>query len=342
VIAAPVLAVTRADIRSARARLGSPVVFVATMGALHAGHRSLLRRAARMAMPDGAVVVSIFVNPRQFGPGEDLDRYPRTLEADLALCAEEGAAVVFAPAAMEMYPAEQLVTVDPGPMGQVLEGEFRPGFFGGVLTIVLKLFQLVQPDIAVFGEKDAQQLALVRRMAADLNLGIQVASVPTFRDEDGLATSSRNRYLSAAERSVALALPAALDAGRAKAAEGPQAVLAAAREVLDRAGAAERVPGVAPRAQPGDGLPSQRGDGGLPGDHPDRSLPGDRPDGRPVRPPLTADYLALVDPRTFAPVRSGYTGPAVLAVAARVGTTRLIDNVTLEFIQSAAGTEWRR
>jgi pantoate--beta-alanine ligase len=321
VTAVPVLAVTRAEIRSARARLGSPVVFVATMGALHAGHRSLLRQAARMAMPNGAMVVSIFVNPRQFGPGEDLDRYPRTLEADLALCAEEGAAVVFAPAAAEMYPAEQLVTVDPGPMGQVLEGEFRPGFFGGVLTIVLKLFELIQPDIAVFGEKDAQQLALVRRMAADLNLGIQIASVPTVRDEDGLATSSRNGYLSAAERSVALALPAALDAGRARAAEGPQAVLVAAREILDRAGAAAG--GVLPDVAPG-------------------AEPGDRLDGHPVRPPLTVDYLALVDPRTFTPVRPGYTGPAVLAAAARVGVTRLIDNVPLEFTHSAAGAEWQR
>jgi pantoate--beta-alanine ligase len=245
-----------------------------------------------------------------------------------------------------MYPAEQLVTVDPGPMGQVLEGEFRPGFFGGVLTVVLKLFELIRPDIAVFGEKDAQQLALVRRMTADLNLGIQVASVPTVRDGDGLAMSSRNRYLSAAERSVALALPAALEAGRAKTPEGPQAVLAAAREILGRAGAAERVPGVAPRAQPDDGLPSQRADGGLPGERPDRSLPGDRLDarldGRPVRPPLTVDYLALVDPRTFTPVPSGYPGPAVLAVAARVGTTRLIDNVTLEFTHPAAGATWRR
>jgi pantoate--beta-alanine ligase len=335
VTVAPVLAVTRAEIRSARARLGSPVVFVATMGALHAGHRSLLRQAARMAMPDGAVVVSIFVNPRQFGPGEDLGRYPRTFEADLALCAEEGAAVVFAPATAEMYPADQLVTVDPGPMGQVLEGEFRPGFFGGVLTVVLKLFELVRPDIAVFGEKDAQQLALVRRMTADLNLGIQIASVPTFRDEDGLATSSRNRYLSAEERSVALALPAALDAGRAKAGEGPQAVLAAARETLDGTGAAGRVPGVVPRVRPDDGLPGQRADGGLPGERPDSGLPG----GRPARPPLTVDYLALVDPRTFTPVRSGYTGPAVLAVAARVGTTRLIDNVPLEFTQPAVGVK---
>ena len=185
------------------------------MGALHDGHRSLLRHAAALAAPDGAAVVSIFVNPRQFGPAEDLDRYPRTLGADLALCAADGVAVVFAPSAAEMYPAEPVVTVDPGPMGQLLEGEFRPGFFSGVLTVVLKLFGLVRPDIAVFGEKDAQQLALVRRMSADLNLGVQIASVPTFRDDDGLATSSRNRYLSAAERRVALTLPAALQAGRA-------------------------------------------------------------------------------------------------------------------------------
>jgi pantoate--beta-alanine ligase len=312
VTAAPVLAVTRADIRSARARLGSPVVFVATMGALHDGHRGLLRQAARMAAPNGAVVVSIFVNPRQFGPGEDLDRYPRTLEADLSLCAEEGVAVVFAPAAAEMYPAEQLVTVDPGPTGQVLEGEFRPGFFGGVLTVVLKLFELIRPDIAVFGEKDAQQLALVRRMTADLNLGIQVASAPTVRDGDGLAMSSRNRYLSAAERSVALALPAALEAGRAKAPEGPQAVLAAAGKILDGAGPAGDVPAGVPSGQP---------------DH-----------GR-AQPSLTVDYLALVDPQTFTPVPPGHAGPAVLAVAARVGTTRLIDNVPLEFAGKVAGAK---
>lgn len=282
------------------------------MGALHAGHRGLLRQAARMATPTGTVVVSIFVNPRQFGPGEDLDRYPRTLEADLALCAEEGVAVVFAPATAEMYPAEQLVTVDPGPMGQVLEGEFRPGFFGGVLTVVLKLFELIRPDIAVFGEKDAQQLALVRRMTADLNLGIQVASAPTVRDGDGLAMSSRNRYLSAAERSVALALPAALEAGRAKAPEGPQAVLEAAGKILDGAGPAGGVPAGAPSGQP---------------DH-----------GR-AQPSLTVDYLALVDPQTFTPVPPGYAGPAVLAVAARVGTTRLIDNVPLELAGKVAGAK---
>jgi pantoate--beta-alanine ligase len=285
---APVLAVTRADLAAARAGLGSPVVLVPTMGALHAGHRALLRHAAQVAGPDGAVVVSIFVNPRQFGPGEDLDRYPRTLDADLALADEEGVAVVFAPATSEMYPAEQVVTVDPGPMGQPLEGEFRPGFFGGVLTVVLKLFELTRPDIAVFGEKDAQQLALVRRMAADLNLGVRIASVPTVRDADGLATSSRNRYLSDAQRSAALAIPAALEAGRAQRSEGPLAVTEAARNRLDQAARQ-----------------------------------------------LTVDYLALVDPVTFQPVKPGFTGPAVLAVAARAGTTRLIDNVQIEFTDGA-------
>jgi pantoate--beta-alanine ligase len=288
--AAPVVATTRAELAAARARLGPPVVFVPTMGALHAGHRTLLRRAAAMAGPDGTVVLSIFVNPRQFGPGEDLDRYPRTLEADLAMCAEEGVAVVFAPAAAEMYPAEQIVTVDPGSLGRVLEGEFRPGFFGGVLTVVLKLFELVRPDVAVFGEKDAQQLALVSRMCADLNLGIRIEGVPTVRDGDGLATSSRNRYLSAADRAVALAIPAALEAGRARAGEGPVAVTEAARARLDEAA-----------------------------------------------PELTLDYLALVDPGTFGPVKPDFTGTAVLAVAARAGTTRLIDNVRVEFTGNLAG-----
>ena len=301
--AGPILAASLADLAAARGRLGSPVVIVPTMGALHDGHRSLLRHAARLAAPDGAVVVSIFVNPRQFGPGEDLDRYPRTLDADLTLCADEGVAVVFAPAAGEIYPAQPVVTVDPGPMGQVLEGEFRPGFFGGVLTVVLKLFGLVRPDIAVFGEKDAQQLALVRRMSADLNLGIQIAPIPTFRDDDGLATSSRNRYLSVAERRAALALPAALQAGRADAANGPRAVDEAARKSLD---------GVAGILIPGDGA---RGPAGA------------------LAPqvPVTLDYLALVDLLTFAPVPPGFTGTAILAVAARVGGTRLIDNVQVEF-----------
>jgi pantoate--beta-alanine ligase len=276
------VATTRAELAAARARLSGPVVLVPTMGALHSGHRSLLQQASEIAGPSGSVVVSIFVNPRQFGPAEDLDRYPRTLDDDLALCAAEGVALVFAPPVTEVYPAEPMVTVDPGPVGRVLEGEFRPGFFGGVLTVVLKLFALTRPDVAVFGQKDAQQLTLVRQMSADFNLGIEVRPVPTFRDPDGLAASSRNRYLSASERAVALTLPAALSAGQDRAGDGPQAVLATARARLDAA-------------------------------------------------PLTVDYLALVDARTFAPAGPDFTGTALLLVAAWVGSTRLIDNVIVAF-----------
>jgi pantoate--beta-alanine ligase len=252
------------------------------MGALHTGHVALLRRARELAGPSGTVAVSIFVNPLQFGPGEDFDRYPRVLGADLAICAAEGVALVFAPGRADMYPAAPQVTVDPGPAGQVLEGEFRPGFFGGVLTVVLKLFQLVRPGIAVFGQKDAQQLALIRQMVADLDLGPRIESVPTVRDPDGLATSSRNTYLSAGERSAALALPRALAAGRDAVSSGPAGVLAAAKGAL---GSAE----------------------------------------------VVVDYLSLVDPVTFTPVDGAHTGPAILAVAARVGRTRLIDNVPLTF-----------
>jgi len=284
----PPLARTRADLAAARAGLAAPVVLVPTMGALHHGHAVLLRRAAGLAGPDGTVVVSIFVNPRQFGPGEDFERYPRTLDADLEVCGKEGVSLVFAPDRADVYPSEPLVTVDPGPAGQVLEGQFRPGFFGGVLTVVLKLFMLVHPDIAVFGEKDAQQLALIRRMMTDLEVGVRIESVPIVRDADGLATSSRNVYLSGPERATALALPAAMAAGRGAAGDGPEAVLTAARRTLGRPPA-------------------------------------------PGSPPLSVDYLSLVDPATFQPVGEQYSGPAVLAVAARVGSTRLIDNVPLIF-----------
>ncbi len=232
----PLLVRTRAELAAARAALAGPVVLVPTMGALHTGHERLLRAARTLAGPRGSVVVSIFVNPLQFGPNEDLDRYPRTLDEDLAMCAREGARLVFAPSAAEMYPAgKPEVTVDPGPAGQLFEGEFRPGFFGGVLTVVLKLLHLTRPAIAVFGQKDAQQLTLVRRMVTDLNLDVVIEPVPTARDADGLATSSRNRYLSSADRAVALALPRALRAGQARAAEGfgdAAAVLAAAHDVL--------------------------------------------------------------------------------------------------------------
>jgi pantoate--beta-alanine ligase len=290
----PALARSRAELAAARAGLRGPVVLVPTMGALHDGHRALLRRARELAGEAGSVIVSIFVNPLQFGPGEDLDRYPRTLEADMAVCRDEGAALVFAPGPAEIFPAAPAITIDPGPVGTVLEGEFRPGFFRGVLTVVIKLMGLVRPDIAVFGEKDRQQLALVRRMAADLDTGVEIAAVPTVREPDGLATSSRNRYLSLAERRTALSLPGALRAAAAEAPAGAAKALAAARFVLDEAAHAD--------------------------------------------PPLRVDYLVLADPVSFAPLDEGHTGAAVLAVAARVGSTRLIDNVGLT-LQGAAGHE---
>ena len=288
-MSSPTLLRTKADLAAARPGLPAPVVLVPTMGALHAGHRALLRAARAAAGPSGSVIVSIFVNPLQFRPGEDLDRYPRTLDDDLAMCAQEGVRAIFAPSAAEMYPGgPPRVTVDPGPAGQVFEGEFRPGFFGGVLTVVLKLFHLVRPDVAVFGEKDAQQLALVRRLVADTDLGLAIEAVPIVRDPDGLATSSRNRYLSAADRELALTLPRALRAGQARAAvcisgedaageaHSAAAALAAAQEVL-------------------------RGE-----------------------PALAVDYVAVVDPRTFCPAGPG---PALIVAAVTVGGTRLIDNV---------------
>jgi len=212
------------------------VALVPTMGALHAGHRSLLQAARRHAR---TVVVSIFVNPLQFGPAEDLHRYPRTLEADLAVCDAEGVALVFAPEPEVMYGAGAAVSVHPGPLGGELEGAVRPGHFAGVLTVVAKLFGLVRPDVAVFGEKDYQQLTLVRRMVADLDLGVRVVGAPTVREPDGLALSSRNSYLSTVERSTAAALSAALRAGVAAAAGGAAAALAAAAAVLDAASGVE-------------------------------------------------------------------------------------------------------
>jgi pantoate--beta-alanine ligase len=280
-----IVAHTRAELAEARQKLTGPIVLVPTMGALHDGHRALLKHARELAGETGSTAISIFVNPLQFGPNEDLDRYPRTLPEDLAIAEAEQIDLVFAPGASDMYPREQLVMVDPGPVGDVLEGEFRPGFFKGVLTVVLKLFVLVRPDIAVFGQKDAQQLALVRRMAEDFALGIRVEGMPTVRAGDGVALSSRNKYLSDPERIIATALNKALSAGVAAAPRGPRAVLEAARAVLDGAGDA-----------------------------------------------LVPDYLELADFESGRSVRDdGFEGMATLAVAARVGTTRLIDNVPVRF-----------
>ena len=225
---------TRTDLAAVLAGLPRPVGLVPTMGALHGGHATLLR-SARTA--NTAVVASIFVNPLQFGPGEDFDRYPRSFDADLALCESAGVDVVWAPSVPDMYPAGLAqVTVSPGPLGDVLEGAVRPGHFGGMLTVVTKLLTTVRPDRAYFGEKDYQQLALIRRLVLDLDLGVEIVGVATVRDPDGLALSSRNVYLATDERHRALALSRALHAGAAAARDGAAAVLATAAGVLAEAG----------------------------------------------------------------------------------------------------------
>ncbi|MGI9002495.1 MAG: pantoate--beta-alanine ligase [Pseudonocardia sp.] len=265
--------VTRA-LRSA----GRTVVLVPTMGSLHEGHRELIRHARRAP---GAVVtaVSIFVNPLQFGPGEDLDRYPRPLEVDLAMCREEGVELVFAPGVADMYPDGADTTVTPGTLGEQLEGAVRPGHFTGVLTVVATLFHILAPDVAFFGEKDYQQLVLIKKMARDLRFPLSVVGVPTVREPDGLALSSRNAYLCADERGRAATLARALAAGAAVSARGSHAVLDAARAVLAD------------------------------------------------EPALQVEYLELRDP-DLGP--DPPAGRARLLAAARLGSTRLIDNVPVQ------------
>lgn len=275
-----VVAHSRAELASARGELRGRVAVVMTMGALHEGHAQLVRVARTLAE---SVVVTIFLNPLQFAAGEDLGRYPRTFDADFALCRREGVDLVFAPTPDVVYPAgEPTVRVDAGWLGEVLEGASRPGHFSGVLTVVAKLFQLTRADVALFGEKDAQQLALIRRMVADLDLPVEVVGVPTVREADGLALSSRNMYLSGQDRIVALMLSAALYSGASRADEGPAAVLAAADDVLS-------------------------------------DVPG-----------LAVDYLQLVDEASWQPVTRGPAAGRLL-VAARLGSTRLIDNVPVLF-----------
>jgi pantoate--beta-alanine ligase len=227
---ARIVAWTRAELAAARNAMAGTVAVVMTMGALHDGHEALLRAARAGA---DHVIATIFVNPLQFGPNEDFARYPRALDADLETCRRAGVDVVFAPTAEQMYPAgEPTVRVNPGPLGEQLEGASRPGFFHGVLTVVLKLLQLTRPHRAYFGEKDYQQLTLVRRMTRDLDVPVEIVGVPTVREADGLALSSRNRYLSPEERKTALALSRALRAGADAAGRGLGAdgALAAARE----------------------------------------------------------------------------------------------------------------
>ncbi|MGV9389948.1 pantoate--beta-alanine ligase [Streptomyces olivaceus] len=325
-ITAPVLLRTAGELH-ARVRHGRRAV-VMTMGALHEGHATLIRAARDLAGPDGEVVATVFVNPLQFGAGEDLDRYPRTLDADLEIAGRAGADAVFAPSADEVYPGgEPQVRVAAGPMGERLEGAARPGHFDGMLTVVAKLLHLTRPDLALYGQKDAQQLALIRRMVRDLNFGVEIVGVPTVREEDGLALSSRNRYLSAAERRTALALSQALFAGldrhaaqaalRARAREVPATrARAEALSALGESRAAADAHAVATSA-PGSAT-AVRAAARLVLDDAARATP-----------PLELDYLALVDPADFTEVGDDHTGEAVLAVAARVGETRLIDNVLL-------------
>ncbi|MBB2992103.1 pantoate--beta-alanine ligase [Mycolicibacterium iranicum] len=266
-----------ADVTRALRTTGRRIVFVPTMGALHDGHLTLVRAAKRV--PGAVVVVSIFVNPLQFGAGEDLDAYPRSLDDDLALLGEEGVEVVFTPTPQDMYPNGMRTTVQPGPLGEELEGAARPTHFAGVLTVVLKLFNTVRPDRAYFGEKDFQQLALIRQMVSDLDLGVEIQAVPTVREADGLAMSSRNRYLDPVQREQAGALSAALLAGMYAASAGAVAALDAARAVLDEV------------------------------------------------PALELDYLELRDPLMGpAPVE----GPARMLIAARLGRTRLLDNIAID------------
>ena len=267
--------------------VGRTVALVPTMGALHTGHLELVRQAK---LTGAVVVVSIFVNPLQFGKNEDLDAYPRTLDADLELLREAGVELAFVPTVSAMYPQGPRTTIHPGPLGSELEGASRPGHFAGMLTVVAKLFNIVGPNTAFFGEKDYQQLTLIRQMVADLNLDIRILGVPTVREQDGLALSSRNRYLDPEQREIATTLSAALVAGAHAAAGGAEAILSTAREVLSQS------------------------------------------------PQIEVDYLE---------VRGADLGPAPergdgrLLVAARLGSTRLIDNVGVAvgtgFLERATG-----
>lgn len=267
-----IAAVSRA-LRAARRR----VLLVPTMGALHDGHRELIRHARR-APGSTVIAVSIFVNPLQFGAGEDLDRYPRPLEADLDACRADGVELVFTPGVEDMYPAGADTTVAPGPLATELEGAVRPGHFAGVLTIVSKLFHIVAPDVAYFGEKDYQQLVLIQKMVRDLDFFVSIVGVPIVREPDGLALSSRNVYLTPDDRARALVLQRALRMGASVSAHGPDAVLETARAVLAE------------------------------------------------EPAVAVDYLELRAP-DLGPAPA--SGQARLLVAAKVGTTRLIDNVAV-------------
>jgi len=271
------IAEVRAALRTARAPEGKLVGLVPTMGALHRGHLSLVARAKSEC---GAVVASIFVNPLQFGPHEDFDRYPRQLARDCELFEAAGVDFVFAPSVAEMYPPGATTMVDAGAIGDRLDGAHRPGHFRGVATVVAKLFHAVQPDKAYFGQKDAVQVAVLRQMVRDLNFPVELVACPIVRDEDGLALSSRNAYLLGDDRARALTIPRVLDAMREAVAAGvldADTVLSSGRDAVRRLGGIE------------------------------------------------LEYLEIVDESTLEPVAAIRPGTLV-AIAASVGKTRLIDN----------------
>ena len=275
------------EVSRALRHTGRRVMLVPTMGALHDGHLALVRAAKRV--PGSVVVVSIFVNPLQFGVDEDLDAYPRVLDDDLSLLRGEGVEIAFTPSAVAMYPDGPRTTVYPGTLGSELEGSARPTHFAGMLTVVCKLLQIVTPDQIFFGEKDYQQLVLVREMVRDLNIDVQVVGVPIVRETDGLAMSSRNRYLNAAQRELAGILSAALLAGSHAASGGADEALRAAGSVLSEV------------------------------------------------PAIDVDYLEVRDSALGpAPV----SGAGRLLVAARLGKTRLLDNVAIE-IGTTVGADGR-
>ncbi|HUW84244.1 MAG TPA: pantoate--beta-alanine ligase [Phycisphaerae bacterium] len=260
---------------------GQRIGFVPTMGALHAGHLSLIR-AARADC--SFVVVSLFVNPTQFAPGEDYQKYPRTLDADVQACRREEVDLVFAPAADVMYAAQPLTTVHVARLTDVLCGPHRPGHFDGVTTVVAKLFNIVQPDAAYFGQKDAQQAVVIKQMTADLLFPVEIVVCPTVREDDGLAMSSRDAYLSSHERAQAAAIYAALEAAAERVARGERAVTTLVEQItadLEAAG------------------------------------------------PCKIDYVSIVDPETLQALQR-VTGPALVAVAVRIGSTRLIDNLLVD------------
>ena len=215
---------------------GVPSAVVMTMGALHEGHAVLVQEARAAVGADGCVIVTDFVNPMQFGDGEDFERYPRSLESDVSIAGAAGADLVYAPTVAEIYgegSSSASITVDPGPLGEILEGAARPGHFRGMLTVVAKLLHLTAPDLALFGEKDYQQFILIKEMVSQLNFPTKAVPVPTVREHDGLAMSSRNRYLSAAERSLAAVVPRALEETiRVAKDEGAEAGVRAGRGLL--------------------------------------------------------------------------------------------------------------